>query len=313
MGDRDYFNKPLPTRRPLLGAVDNALITLIAINAFLFIILKFLEIVYQVSYSNKALGEDFFIRQIGDWLMLSAQPDKLFTRPWTLFTYMFSQVSILLFISNMLWLWAFGFILQDLAGNNKLIPIYLYGGFVGGLVFFGSVNLVPALQQQLSSCPPMLGSGAATMAIAVATTTFAPDYRIFKNINGGIPLWVLTLVYAVVDFTTAANTHASFAMAHLAGAAMGFVFAKQMGKGNDMGAWMNHFARWVDNLFNPNKPKNTPQERLFYKVDKQPFQKTPNVTQQKLDAILDKINQHGYAMLTDEEKDFLKRASNEEL
>ena len=36
------------------------------------------------------------------------------------------------------------------------------------------------------------------------------------------------------------------------------------------------------------------------------------VTQNRLDEILDKINQKGYHFLTDEEKSFLKKASEDE-
>ena len=69
------------------------------------------------------------------------------------------------------------------------------------------------------------------------------------------------------------------------------------------------------NLFNPEKKNfNKPQkDKLYYKTEDAPYKKTPNLTQQKLDEILDKINQEGYHMLTDEEKSFLKKASKEEL
>ena len=39
------------------------------------------------------------------------------------------------------------------------------------------------------------------------------------------------------------------------------------------------------------------------------IKKIPNVNQQKIDDILDKINSKGYQFLTEEEKDYLKRAS----
>ena len=55
------------------------------------------------------------------------------------------------------------------------------------------------------------------------------------------------------------------------------------------------------------------KEKHFYRADKKPFEKVSNVTQQKLDAILDKINQEGYELLTEEEKAFLKRASKEDI
>jgi hypothetical protein len=161
----------------------------------------------------------------------------------------------------------------------------------------------------------MLGGGAAVMAVALATTTLAPDYRIFPQINGGLPLWVLTVVFVAIDFATIASTSGGMAVAHLAGGAVGFIFIKQLGKGNDLGSWMIDFIHWVDNLFNPEKKYNTksPKDTHYYKTTEPPYKKTPNVTQQKLDEILDKINQQGYNMLTDDERSFLKKASKEEL
>ena len=78
---------------------------------------------------------------------------------------------------------------------------------------------------------------------------------------------------------------------------------------------MSNFFDWVANLFNPDKPKKGKniKEELFYKSSSAPFKKTPNVTPQRVDEILDKINQKGYNFLTDEEKDLLKRASKEGL
>jgi hypothetical protein len=76
---------------------------------------------------------------------------------------------------------------------------------------------------------------------------------------------------------------------------------------------MNNFFDWVENLFNPDKKsKNKPaKEEFFYKVkDAQPYKKTANVTQKRVDEILDKINQKGFHFLTEEEKDILKRAAN---
>jgi uncharacterized protein YaaR (DUF327 family) len=76
---------------------------------------------------------------------------------------------------------------------------------------------------------------------------------------------------------------------------------------------MHRLVSWVDDLVNPEK-KHTPsgtKEKLFYQSTVKHYNKTPNVTQQRLDDILDKINQQGYHMLTDEEKEFLKKASKD--
>jgi hypothetical protein len=78
---------------------------------------------------------------------------------------------------------------------------------------------------------------------------------------------------------------------------------------------MNNFFDWVNNLFNPDKPKKgkVVKSQLFYKAKVEPFKKTPLITQQRIDEILDKISQKGYSSLTEEEKEMLKRASAEDL
>lgn len=298
-------------RKILLGDNNNALVLLFAVNALVFVFLNFIKVIYYLS----DIPIDYFYRQILNWFTLPATGDVLVTRPWTILTYMFTHYSIWHLLSSCLWLWCFGYILQDLAGNNKLIPIYLYGGLVGGIVFLLSNHFVPALERNIAGVEPLLGAGAAVMAIAVATTTLAPDYRIFPLIGGGIPLWVLTAVFVAIDFATLANSNAGIIAGHFAAGITGFFFIRQLRRGSDWGAWMNRFVQWLDDLFNPEKKHKSPaaKDKLFYQAGKKPYEKISNVTQQKLDAILDKINQKGYQFLTDDEKDFLKRASTEEL
>ena len=298
-------------RNTLLGQDNNALVLLFAANALIFVALNFIKIVYFLSDTPI----DFFYRQVLNWFTLPASFDVMSTRPWTIVVYMFTHHSIWHLISSLLWLWCFGFILQDLTGNNKLIPIYLYGGFIGGLVFLLTNNLFPVLERSIATTEPMLGAGAAVMAVAVATTTLAPDYRVFPLINGGIPIWVLTLIFVAIDFATLASGNAGVGAGHLAGGAVGYLFIRQLRRGNDWSTWMNNFVDWLDDLFRPEKKnkKKSPEQNLFYKADKKPFEKVSNITQQRLDAILDKINQQGYQFLTDEEKEFLKRASGEDL
>ena len=300
-------------RKPLLGQDNNALVMLIAINALIFVALNFLLIVYFLGYQDNTTARAFFNKQILDWFVLPASMDKLATRPWTLITSMFTHYDVWSLISTLLWLWGFGYILQDLAGNKKLLPVYLYGGFAGALSFLLSIHLIPAFYQNIALTPSLLGGGAAVMAVAVATTTLAPDYRIFPLINGGIPLWVLTLIFVAIDYATIASTSGGYAIAHLAGGAIGFIFVRQLRNGNDWSLWMINLVDWIDNLFNPEKKEKAPKEKLFYKASSKPYQKRSNLTQQRLDEILDKINLQGYHLLTDEEKDFLKRASKEEL
>ncbi len=296
-------------KRMMLGQDGNSLVILLVILAVVFCIFKFIHVALWMSGMTEAELAVAYRENIFNWLNLPANLNTLVTRPWTIITYMFMHDGVWHFLGNVLWLWAFGYILQDLTGNRKLIPIFLYGGMAGALVFLLTYNIIPRLPVVGTT---LEGASAGVMAVAIATTVLAPSYRIFPMLNGGIPLWVLTIIFVIIDFASIPVSNTGGHIAHLAGAAIGFVFIKQLQRGSDWSDWMNKFFDWVANLFNPAKKewKKTARQSYYYKTEgTQPFKKIPNITQKRVDDILDKINQRGYRSLTDEEKEILKRAS----
>lgn len=301
--------------RLTIGQDGNALTLLIAINLVVFAILAFIKVIYYFTEGDA--GAVHFHEQIFRYVALPADPETFIARPWTLLTHMFVHDirNVWHILGNMLWLWAFGYILQDLTGNRKLAPLYLYGAFAGALSFFAAYNLIPGLKSELPFAYGY-GASAGVMAIAIATTTLAPTYRIFPMLNGGIPLWVITVLYLIIDLAAIPENNAGGHIAHIAGAAVGFLFIKAMIRGSDWGGWMNNFFDWVTNLFNPDAPKRgkVTKTQLFYKATVKPFTRSSSatVTQQKVDEILDKINQKGYSALSEDEKEVLRRASKEE-
>src|ERR1700749_2713344 len=132
-------------KKMTLGQDGNALVQLIVINAVLFAILKFIYVIYKSIESATA---DYHFGNIAPYILLPASLDKLSSRPWTALTYMFADASVFRFIGNMFWLWGFGYILQDLTGNRKLVPIYVYGGIAGAAFFVLSYTIFPKLQSQ---------------------------------------------------------------------------------------------------------------------------------------------------------------------
>ena len=297
-------------KRMNLGQEGNALVQLLVLNAVIFVVLKFIYVFFLMANASTA----GFFTHVYDWFVLPANPEKLAWRPWTLISFMFTDLQLLRFVSNMFWLWSFGYILQDLTGNRKLIPIYLYGGLVGAIIFVLAHLLIPDLRTAINT-DGLTAANCSIAALAVATTVVSPDYRIFPMINGGIPLWVLTLLYAVIDIAGIPYGNSPMYMAHLAGAGMGFMFIYQMRRGRDWSEWMNYFFDWFNNLFNPDRKRKikSPRDQFFYKVSgTEPYKKIPHITQKRIDEILDKINQQGYRFLTDEEKEILKRAADEE-
>jgi membrane associated rhomboid family serine protease len=295
-------------RRISLGDSNNALTKLIAINLILFITLSLCKAYFYFFYQDLSVLESTYRESILKWFLLPASPAALLTRPWTLLTFPFANLGIWMIIGNMLWLWAFGFIFQDLSGNRKIVPLYLYGAWAGGLTFILMAHFFPS---SLATAGYM-GSSAAVMAIAIATTLLTPNYRLMPNLMGGIPLWILTGLYVLMSIATKPLYQPISYLPLLAGGLTGFIFMSLIRKGIDTSEWMNNVVDWVNNLFNPAGTKQTRiplREQLFYKATRRPFKKTPHLTPNRVDEILDKISAKGLGSLTVEEREILNRAS----
>ncbi|MGC4100921.1 rhomboid family intramembrane serine protease [Ferruginibacter sp.] len=322
MGESDRYQdyKRTTTRRFTIGQPGNALFALFAINIVFFFLILISRVFYL--YSHQGIGEQAPVFDAIEWFGVPSNLTALSERPWTLITFMFSQGGLqgfqlmLTMLSTMLWLWAFGYILQDLSGNKYIFPIYIYASWLGAVVFMLVMYLVPPLRQY-SYNGFLFGAQTGTAGLAVAVTTLSPQYRIFRNIGNGIPVWILTALFLLINFIYAFSLTNANSFAILGGALAGFLYVLQLRRGKDAGAWMLNLYDWITNLFNPDKkvPQRNPvKEKVFYNTgNRKPFNKVPNVTQQRIDEILDKISLQGYHFLTDEEKNILKRASEEDL
>ena len=296
-----------------LGSSKNSLVTLIAICMVLFCGFQFMKAVWFFKYP-KEVALAFYNKNVLSWFVLPADFDKMMSQPWSVLTYMFIHDTFWRIFPNMLWLWCFGYIMQDMTGNRKLIPVFIYGSIGGAIAFMLAFNLIPSLQSQLPYATAVGGS-AGVMAVAIVTTMVSPNYRIFPMIKGGIPLWVITILYVVSDLISISFSDTGHLIADIAGALTGYLFVFFLRLGFDWSEWMNNLFDWFSNLFNPDKPRKGKhsKEELFYRSNISPYRKTMNLSQERIDEILDKINQQGYNFLTDEEKELLKRASKEDI
>lgn len=294
----------------VLGQEGNSLVMMIAALVVLFCIFKFIYIAYFLG----GLSRESYYQSIFDWFILPAEFPRIGERPWTVLTYMFMHDGVFHMLGNVLWLWAFGYILQDIAGNGKIVSLFFFGGLAGALLFVAANNAFPVLRADIAG-RTLQGASAGVMAIAIATTTLAPNYRIFPMLNGGIPLWVLTVIFVIIDFASIPGENGGGHIAHIGGALIGGIFAWQLQKGRDWSAGPNRFFSWVSHLFDPDKKnwKKTARKEYHYKIGRsEPYRRVPNVTQKRIDEILDKINREGMKQLSEEEKEILKRAAEDE-
>lgn len=308
--EQQYRKKILADRN------SSDLFLLMAICLVVFVGLAFVKALWYFNNADdKVLARALFNNNVLGLFTLPADTGKLLSQPWAIITSFFVHENndVWKVFPNMFWLWSFGFILQDLTGGKKIIPVFIYGALGGAVAFILAYNLLPSLQN-LRPYAFLGGATSGVMAVAVVTTLVSPGYRLFPMVAGGIPLWAITVLYLITSFATVSVSDTGSLITLAAAGVTGMLFFFSLKRGYDWSEWMNNFFEWITNLFNPDKPKKGKKlkDELFYRASSQPYTKTPRVTQERIDAILDKINQQGYEALSEEEKDILARAGKED-
>jgi len=282
---------------------NNAHVQLIIIN-----IVVFLALAVVLVFSRAFQVPDIFIF-IHDQLAIPAPIGEFLQKPWTLITYAFvhdlSGVFHILF--NMLVFYWFGKLFVEYLGSDKLVALYFLGALAGGLAYLLVYNTIPFYIERIGSFNGMVGASAAIYAIVVATATLIPDYTFFLLFLGPVKIKYIAGFYIVVSFLGSVGENAGGNVAHLGGALMGFIYIKQLQAGVNWGSWVTATLDWFKGLFTA-KPKVKVTYRKQYSEAQKPKAKS-SISQDEIDAILDKISDGGYESLTKEEKEKLFNAS----
>lgn len=286
-------------------------IKLILVNVGVFVVVQILLLI-------GVLSQHTFAKTILSAISLHSNLQVLLHQPWQIFTYMFVHEGFFHILWNMLALYWFGNIVGDLIGKSKVIPIYILGGLVGGAFYLLAYNLLPYFQNSVQAATA-IGASAGVTAIVMAATTISPNYevRLFMVLN--LKLKWLTAAYIFVDLISIQYDNPGGHIAHLGGFFIGWLYVFLLQKGVDMAKPFHALEDFFTKLFtkksnlkvaykNENKQTTSQQQR-------QTFAKQNNVNvnkQEYLDSILDKINKSSYESLSQEEKDFLFKVSQED-
>jgi len=281
---------------------NNAHVQLIIINVVVFVAIGVISVIGEIS------GFTAFSDALYNQFTIPPTFAEYFTRPWTLFTYMFahSRWDIFHILFNMLVFFWFGKLFVEYLGSAKLTALYVLGGLAGGLLYLAMYNFVPYYQER-SGFSGMVGASAAVYAVVVATATLLPNYTFFLLFLGPVRIKYIAAFYVVISFLGSVGSNAGGNLAHLGGALMGFIYLKQLQAGVNWGGWITAVLDWVNDLFKPR-----PKVKVTYRSEGEVRKKSRSeskVSQDEIDAILDKISDGGYESLTKEEKEKLFNAS----
>ena len=288
---------------------DNGLVQIVLINLIVYVGLIFLRVILTFS------GGGGVYDQFMQWIMLPAAVPEFLTKPWTIITYFFLHERFFHILFNMLFLYWFGKIIKEFLGGSKVVNLYVLGGLAGGLFYMIIYNTIPLFAERVETSM-MLGASAGVFAVVVGAATFMPNYTIMLMFIGPVRIKYIALFYVILAFAQSTGANAGGELAHLGGAALGFVYIKQLQRGNDWGKWLHSLFAFVKSFF-----KSQPKVKVSYrKTAKTKSSKSTKTTstkanpidstsQEEIDAILDKISQSGYESLSKDEKQKLFNAS----
>lgn len=233
----------------------------------------------------------------------------LLSRPWTLFSYMWLHVDFFHLLFNMITLYFLGQLFLEFLGGRKLWSLYIAGGLAGALLYIFFYNVFPVFEEILPYSKA-LGASASVMAIVVGVAAYVPNFAIRLLFFGEVKLKYIAIVLFVVDVMSISNSNSGGHIAHIGGAAMGYLFAIQWKKGKDVTSFIASTGDYFSNLFSFKKGSKM-KVKYKRKVSDFEYNAQKKAKQEQIDLILDKISKSGYNSLTKEEKDLLFRASND--
>ncbi len=239
-----------------------------------------------------------------NWLALPSSFDEFLNKPWTIVSYAFIHERFVHILSNLIVLYYTGNLFLNFFNGKQFLNVYYLGAIIGGFAFL----LTPYMTKTPPEAP-LIGASAAVTAVFVAIATKIPRYALRLRFIGSLELWVLAALWVLLSIMQLAGNNYGGAIAHLGGAAFGFLYSNQLAKGNDITKWFEEIINFFINLA---KPKEKSNLKTVYKSKKR-TKTTDNQKskQKKIDDILDKISKSGYESLTQEEKDFLFRTGKD--
>lgn len=269
----------------------STLTKLIYINLGVFVLVMLTGVFFFLAARQNTLAE---------WLSVPSDLNILLHRPWTVVTYMFTHTGFLHILFNLLGLYWFGKIFLYRLDGEKLLSVYLLGGLAGAAFYIAAYNFFPAFENVSGL---LLGASASVYAILVAVAVYDPNMELHLSFIGTFRLKYVALFYVLLSVISISVSNPGGNIAHLGGAAWGWFYIRQLGRGRDVGAWIEKLINELARLF---KPKN--KLKVSYKQatrNDYEYNRMKNAEQEEINRILEKIAKSGYDSLTKSEKELL--------
>ncbi|MEM5566106.1 rhomboid family intramembrane serine protease [Psychroserpens sp. AS72] len=268
---------------------------IMAVNVLIFIIGWLIQVIRKIPRSYTL-----------SWLELPKELSDFIVKPWTLFTYGFTHYDFFHLLFNMVVLYFVSRSMVNLFPSKQSLSIYFLGILAGGLSFLLVYNVLP--NSMSLTVGSLVGASAGVNALLIFLCAYMPN-RETRFFLISIKLWHIGVAIVIFDVIGLFGANQGGKVAHLGGSLIGYLYATQLLKGNDIGTGFGKFMDSITNLFSKKSPLKTvhrSKKNTIAGHNKEEFNEFNN--QKKIDLILDKISKSGYESLTKEEKAFLFKA-----
>ncbi len=195
------------------------------------------------------------------WLELPADFFDFFRQPWSVVTYSFFHAGIGHLFWNMLILYFTGRIFLNLFGTRSFINVYFLGVILGGLLFLLSYNVFPAF---MGTRTALIGASAGVTAVLIFICAYMPNQEV-RLIFFNVKLWYIGAFVVLMDLIQiSVGANSGGRIAHLGGALLGYVFARQLLQGRDLGQGFSSFLDSLAALFRK-RDKKAPMKTVYRK------------------------------------------------
>ncbi|MDR0801779.1 rhomboid family intramembrane serine protease [Fluviicola sp.] len=274
-------------------------IKLIFANSVVFLAMTLLGLAEQITHNSRI-----------DWVRiqfftLQTNLREFAYAPYGLLTSIFTHFSLLHFLFNMIFLYFTGSLFKQCFSDRRMLHVYILGGIVGGIF-----ELIA--NQFSESGAIVLGASGSIIALFIAIAVYKPNIQI--NIFGLFPLkiYIIALIYLVIDLLQAFKMDGTAHFAHLGGALTGLLSVQNLHSSSNIINWTESIHQRILSSFSGKKKRTKFKVQSGGRVVKsdEEYNMDTKARQERIDKILDKISKSGYESLTKAEKDFLFSQSN---
>jgi membrane associated rhomboid family serine protease len=261
------------------------------------------ELIQRPATVSEARANDAAVFPISGNLELSTVPRELLWRPYTLITYGFTHMPFSMkggathLFFNMIGLYFFGNLCEQLLGRNEFIRFYL-----AAIIFAGAAYL--GVGFALSQTQFVVGASGALVACLVYAAWRRPHEKVFLYGVLELPLWGLALGYVAMDVFGALgrpNSGTAFTC-HLGGALFATLYFKSGLNFGFLNFEFLNFSRWA-----AWRRQAATRRNLKVHAEVSEIEDLAN----EAERLLGKIHEQGVGSLSKRERELLERYSRD--